>query len=104
GPFLIQEGKMTSANRLKAAENLPVLSTKAFQPSSRFTFGWKPIFVGPNGLRTGWRLLMFLALFGVLFGGFVLIRAGGPQGFLEKYRNQGQITITPLIMGGSEAI
>ena len=95
---------MTSANRLKAAENLPVLSTKAFQPSSRFTFGWKPIFVGPNGLRTGWRLLMFLALFGVLFGGFVLIRAGGPQGFREQYRNQSHITITPLVMGGSEAI
>jgi uncharacterized protein len=95
---------MAFANRLKTAENLPVLSTEAFQLSSPLTLTLKPIFVGPNGLRAGWRLLMFLALFAVLFGGFVLIRAGGPQGFLEKYRNQSHITITPLVMGGSEAI
>ena len=95
---------MTIANRLKGAEDLPVLSTEAFQPNSRLTFGLKPIFVGPNGLPAGWRLLMFLALFGVLFGGFVLIQAGGPQGFREQYRNQSHITITPLIMAGSEAI
>jgi uncharacterized protein len=95
---------MAFANRLKTAENLPALSTEAFQPSSPLTLSLKPIFVGPNGLRAGWRLLMFLALFAVLLGGFVLIRAGGPQGFLEKYRNQSHITITPLVMGGSEAI
>jgi membrane protease YdiL (CAAX protease family) len=104
GPFLIQERKMIFANRLKAAENLPVFSTQSFQPSSHPTFGLKPIFVGPNGLRAGWRLLTFFAWFGVLFGGFVLIRAGGPQGFREQYRNQSHITITPLVMGGSEAI
>ena len=74
------------------------------QPSPRPAFGLKAIFVGPNGLRAGWRLLMFLALFAVLFGGFVLIRAGGPQGFQEKYRNQSHITITPLVMGATEAI
>jgi membrane protease YdiL (CAAX protease family) len=95
---------MTFANQLKSAENLPVLSTEASSPSPRLASGLKPIFVGPHGLRAGWRLLMFLALFAVLFGGFVLIRAGGPQGFLEKYRNQNHITITPLVMGGSEAI
>ena len=95
---------MAFANRLKTAENLPVLSTEAFQPSSPLTLALKPIFVGPNGLRAGWRLLMFLALFAVLLGGFVLIRAGGPQSFLERYRNQSEITITPLVMGGSEAI
>src|ERR1017187_10158643 len=95
---------MTFANRPKAAENLPVLSTKTFPSSSRLTFGLKPVFVGPNGLRAGWRMLMFLALFGGLFGSFVLIRAGGPQGLREQYRNQGHITVTPLLMGGSEAI
>jgi membrane protease YdiL (CAAX protease family) len=62
------------------------------------------MFVGPDGLRAGWRVLMFLALFAILLGGFVLIRAGGRQGFLEKYRNQSHITITPLLLGGSEAI
>jgi uncharacterized protein len=95
---------MTFANRPKADENLPVLSTESFQPSSHSTFGLKQIFVGPNGLRAGWRVLIFIALFAVLFGGFVLIRAGGPQGFREQYRNQSHITITPLLMGGSEAI
>jgi hypothetical protein len=78
---------MTIANQLKAAENVPVVSTEAFPPGSRLTSRLKPIFVGPNGLRAGWRLLMFLALFAVLFGSFVLIKAGGPQGFQEKYRN-----------------
>src|SRR5580704_15356497 len=95
---------MNFANRPKATENLPVLSTETFQPSSLLTFGLKPVFIGPNGLRAGWRLLMFLALFAILLGGFVLIRAGGPQGFREQYRNQSYITITPLVMGGSEAI
>jgi membrane protease YdiL (CAAX protease family) len=95
---------MTFANRLKTAENLPVLSTEAFPPSSLLAPGLKPIFFGLNRLRAGWRLLMFLALSSVLFGSFVLIRAGGPQGFREKYRNQSHITITPLVMGGSEAI
>ncbi len=95
---------MTYANQLTAAENSPVLSTEAFQPGSRPTFGLKPIFVGSDGLRAGWRLLVFLALSGVLFGGFVLIRAGGPKGFMEKYRNRSHITVTPLLLGGSEAI
>ena len=95
---------MISGNRLKAAESLPVLSNESFQASPRPTFGLKRIFVRPNGLRAGWRLLMFVALFSILFGGFVLIRAGGPQGFREQYRNQSHVMITPLLMGGSEAI
>jgi membrane protease YdiL (CAAX protease family) len=95
---------MTSANRSNAVENLPVSPNVALHSSSHLSFGSKQIFVGPNGLRTGWRLLMFLALFSVLLGGFALIRAGGPQAFQQQYRNQSQITITPLLMGGSEAI
>jgi hypothetical protein len=46
----------------------------------------------------------FVALFAVLFGSFVLIRAGGLQGFREQYRNQSHITMTRLVMGGSEEI
>ncbi len=97
---------MTLANPVKAAENLPVLSTESFQPIPQPTFGLKQIFVAPNGLRSGWRVFMFITLLAVLFGGFVLIRAGGPAAFREHYRNQNQsqITITPLLMGGSEAI
>lgn len=55
-------------------------------------------------MRAGWRVLMFVALFSILFGSFVLIRAGGPEGFREEYRNQSHIIVTPLLMGGSEAI
>jgi membrane protease YdiL (CAAX protease family) len=46
---------------------------------------------------------MFAALVVVLLGGFVLIRNGGLQGFREAQRHAGQITVTPLLMGGSEA-
>jgi hypothetical protein len=95
---------MSSANQLNSAERLPVLPAESTEPSPHRTSAWKPIFLGPNGLRAGWRVLMFIALFAVLFGGFALIRAGGPQAFREQYRNQGHITVTPLLMGGSEAI
>lgn len=64
----------------------------------------KTIFLGSEGLRAGWRLLMFLAISIVLLAAFVLIRAGGVQGFLAQQRNASQITVTPLLMGGSEAI
>jgi hypothetical protein len=91
---------MTIANQLKAAENVPVLSTESYQPSPRLTFGLRPIFIGPNGLRAGWRLahvprscLPFYLE--VSFSS----AAGGPQSFQEKYKNQSHITITPLVMG-----
>jgi hypothetical protein len=58
----------------------------------------------PSGLRAGWRLLILLVLFGVLFGGFVLIWHGGVQGLREAQRKLGQTTVTPLLLGGSEAI
>src|SRR5271155_6090281 len=97
---------MTFANPAKTAERVPVLSTEGFQTIPQPTFRLKQIFVGPNGLRAGWRVLLFVTLIAVLFGGFVLIRAGGPAAFREHYINQSQsqITITPLLMGGSEAI
>jgi uncharacterized protein len=95
---------MTFANRLKEAENLPVLSTDTFQPSSRFTSGLQSIFVGPDRLRAGWRLLIFVTLVVVLLGGFLLIRNGGVEGFREARKHAGEITVTPLLMFGSEGI
>src|SRR5271167_2526595 len=88
---------MTFASRLKAAENLPVLSTEAFQPSSRLTFGLKPIFVGPNGLRAGWRLLMFLALFGIPVGGLVIAAHG-------HVRPPKEMAITPFLISVNDAL
>jgi uncharacterized protein len=95
---------MTFANPVKTAENLAVLSTESFQPSSHRSSGFKQIFVGPNGVRAGWRVLMFITLTAVLMGGFILIRAGGTAAFREQYKHQSQITITPLLMAGSEAL
>jgi uncharacterized protein len=95
---------MTLANQLKFSADTPLLATEPSQPGSHPTSGLKLIFVGPNGLRAGWRLLIYVVLVGVLLGGFVLIRNGGFQGLREAQKNAGQITVTPLLMGGSEAI
>ncbi len=95
---------MTFADPGKAAANVAVLSTETFRPGARPPFRLKSIVAGPNGVRAGWRVVMFLVMTAFLFGTFVLIRAGGPGGFREQYKNQGHVTITPLVMGGSEAI
>ena len=95
---------MTFANRLKVAENLPISSREGFQRNCRPTFWLKSIFVGPNGLRAGWRVLMFIALFAVLFGSFVLIQPAGFKAFGSSTGTKVTFTITPLVMGGSEEI
>jgi uncharacterized protein len=95
---------MTFPNQLKFAADAPLSSAKPCQPGSHHASGLRPIFIGPNGLRAGWRLLIFVALVVVLLGGFLLIRNGGLQGFREAQKHANEITITPLLMGGSEAI
>lgn len=95
---------MALANQLKAAWSAPVVPNDPSHPNPRLTRGLRPVFVGSNGLRAGWRLLIFLAVFCVLFGGFALLSAGGPQGLREHYANQGHMTITPLMMIETEAI
>lgn len=88
---------MAFANRLKAAEDTPLLSTGPIQPSSRPTSGLKSIFAGHNGLRAGWRLLIFLALLGVPAAVLVVIArasGGGPE----------QITITPFLLGANDTV
>src|ERR1700722_2798636 len=64
----------------------------------------KSIFLRCDGLRAGWRLLRFLAMSFVLLATFVLIRSGGVQRFLDDQKKAAQVTVTPLLMGGSEAI
>src|SRR5215472_1991753 len=66
---------MAFENRLKAAEDTPSLSTGPIQPSSQASSGLKSIFVGRNGLRAGWRLLIFAAgLFVLTLGLMPLFR------------------------------
>src|SRR5271170_502196 len=95
---------MTFTNPPKAAENAPQLSTEPFQKHSHPTSGLKAVFVGANGLRAGWRLLIFVPLVVVLIGGFLLIRNGGLQGFLEAQKHGAEITVTPLLMIWSEGM
>jgi uncharacterized protein len=95
---------MTLRHRVNAAETLRVASTESVRDISLSKPSGKRIFAGPNGLRAGWRVLMFLLLFALLFGSFVLIRVGGPAGFAAEYKDHNHITVTPLLMGESEAI
>jgi|SRR5579863_172563 membrane protease YdiL (CAAX protease family) len=62
------------------------------------------IFFGPDGLRAGWRLLIFIPLVVTLVGGFLLIRNGGIQGFLEAKKHAAEITVTPLLVIWSEGM
>jgi len=95
---------MTFLKALKTANNAPLISTETSETGSHPPSFLKLIFVGPNGLRAGWRLLIFVVLVVVLLGGFLLIRNGGLQGFLEAQKHAGEITVTPLLMFGSDAI
>ena len=93
---------MTFPNRVHADEDALLLSIESSQKASPPTSGLKSIFIGPNGLRVGWRLLIFVALVVVLLGSFVLVRNGGVQGFQEAKKHAAEITVTPLLMGVSE--
>jgi membrane protease YdiL (CAAX protease family) len=62
------------------------------------------IFIGPNGLRAGWRLLLFLLLLVTLIGGFAVIVNGGPKKFLEAQRHASEVKITPFVMAQSEVM
>jgi membrane protease YdiL (CAAX protease family) len=91
---------MTFSTQVK----VPELTVDRSQNQPKDSSTLKSIFLGPGGLRAGWRLLMFLAISTTLLAAFVLIRAGGVKGFLEQQKNASQVTVTPLLMGGSEAI
>ena len=93
---------MTPLNQLKTVEYAPesTLPVSVPQPAS----GMGSVFLGPRGLRVGWRLLIFIGLLVVLFGGAVLVRHGGPQSVRNAQKHLGEVTITPFKMGASEAI
>ncbi|MGA7382735.1 MAG: CPBP family intramembrane glutamic endopeptidase [Terriglobales bacterium] len=92
---------MTSSSQLKfAADTPPASPGSSPRPASRL----KAIFVGPNGLRAGWRLLIFVVLVLALLAGFILIRTGGVRGFREARAKGGQVTVTPFLMGWVEAV
>lgn len=87
-----QRGMSTTINR-------QAVSTATVHSS----FG-RHVFIGPDGLRAGWRVLIFSALVVILLGAFLLIRSGGVQGLNEAQKHAGEITVTPLLMIKSEAV
>ncbi len=85
-------------NAHKAALSFADIPQSASRPKSSL----KPVFIGPNGLRAGWRLLIFFALCAVQLGGFIFVRVhffGAPL-----REPAGPITATPMMLGGSEAV
>lgn len=93
---------MTPLSQLKAVES--GLESTVPVSVSQTGSGMRPLFVGPRGLRAGWRLLIFLGLLAVLFGGIALVRTGGPQGLREAQKHLSNVTVTPFKLGVSEAI
>lgn len=94
---------MNVGNPLNAPEN-SLLKSERLKPSFRLASGFKTILFGSNGLRSGWRLAIYMAMVAALLATCVLVRSGGVQGFLNKQRSQAQITVTPALMASSEVI
>lgn len=93
---------MTPLSQLKAVEY--GLESTAPVSVSQTPSGMRSLFAGPRGPRVGWRLLIFLGLLAVLFGGIALVRTGGPQGLREAHKHLSNVTVTPFKLGVSEAI
>ena len=97
---------MTRANSLNAAD----VVLRSNEPAQLVTCldqrtpGMKLIFLGPNGLRAGWRLLIFIALLAVLLGGTVLVGHGGPQGLRDAQKHMSEVVVTPSLIALSDAI
>jgi membrane protease YdiL (CAAX protease family) len=95
---------MAFANQLKFAADAPLVQTEPSRLSTHPASGMKRVIVGPNGLRAGWRLLLFVVLVVVMLGSFILISNGGLQGVREAQKQAAQITITPFLLGSNDAI
>ena len=97
---------MTRVNPLKAVEqaSIPTETSQSVGRPYQRPSGMKAVFLGPNGLRVGWRLLIFAMLIIVLLAGSLLIRSGGIQGIREAQSREGQITLTPALIASSEVV
>jgi uncharacterized protein len=96
----MKEKNMSVPNVLKTASGAPVVSAER-SPDSHASSGLNTIFIGPNGLRAGWRLLLYAVMVVALLAAFTIIRNGGVQGFRDKYAHHDQVTITPALMAWS---
>lgn len=94
---------MSFPNALKPANHAPVISAEGSSGSGSSS-DWKTIFSGPNGLRAGWRLLIYMVLVVALLAAFTIIRNGGVEGVRNARAHQQEVTITPMLMGWSTGI
>src|SRR5215475_6144386 len=93
----ISGGKMALSKQQNAAGDATLLIAGTSHTRLRLARPLNPIFRGPNGLRVGWRLLIFLALTGIpLVALFAIAGVGGGQAE--------PITVTPLLLGENDAI
>src|SRR5580658_2874280 len=93
---------MTPLSQLKAVAY--VLESTAPVSVSQPASGMGSQFLRPHGLRVGWRLLIFIGLLVVLFGGTALVSHGGPQGLRNALKHVDEVTVTPFKLGASETI
>lgn len=82
---------MTPLNQLKAVEY--ALESTAPVSVSQPGSGMTSLLLGPRRLRVGWRLLIFIGLLVVLFGGAALILHGGPQGLRNALKHVDEVTV-----------
>ena len=87
---------MTPQSQLKAVE---YAATTVPVTVSQTASGMRSLFVGPRGLRAGWRLPIFLGLLAVLFGGIALVRTGGPQGLREIQLERRHRNVDQMLLG-----
>jgi uncharacterized protein len=93
---------MTSPNLMKTAVEGPLPSPEPSHPGSAASSRFKKIFSGPNGLRAGWRLLIFLVLIAIQFVCVPFISR--PLAKIPPPRDLPQGATTPLALGGGDAI
>jgi membrane protease YdiL (CAAX protease family) len=92
---------MTSSNSLKATAYAPA-PTVPLPRQYRGSSGPNSVFIGPNGLRVVWRILIFAVMVVVLLGSSIVVRNGGLQGTREAFKHSSQIVVTPRLMAGAE--
>lgn len=93
---------MMTPNPLKRAVGAPLPSTEPFPPGSEASSRLKKMFSGPNGLRAGWRLLIFLMLAAVQLVFVPLITR--PLAKIPQPSDLPRGANTPLAAGVGDAI
>ncbi|HKF53412.1 MAG TPA: CPBP family intramembrane glutamic endopeptidase [Candidatus Acidoferrales bacterium] len=88
---------MATANQSTTVALPHTISTGVLQPNSPVKSRLKPIFIGPNGVRAGWRLLIF----------FLLLSIPATALFIMSHNQTAPSTpqtITPFLLSASDAI